>query len=108
EAAIAMDRDYGFRNDPEATARLLLQWKNQKADESDIPAAMKDFPARTADFKFDWHVSDAEIAVTVDETSLIQGKVIHSHGATQVTRHVRVAGGNWAVTNERRPASYDP
>jgi tetratricopeptide (TPR) repeat protein len=108
EAAIAMDRDYGFRQDAEENTKLLLQWKNQKADDSDIAAAMKDFPARTADFKFDWHVSDAEIAVTVDETSLIQGKVIHSHGATQLTRHVRVAGGNWAVTNERRPASYDP
>ena len=108
KAAVAMDRDYGFRKDAEDNTKLLLQWKNQKADDSDVAAAMKDFPARTADFKFDWHNSDADVAVKVDETSLIEGRVIHSHGATQLTRHVRTAGGNWAVTNERGPASYDP
>jgi tetratricopeptide (TPR) repeat protein len=108
EAAIAMDRDYGFRKDAEDNTRLLLQWQNQKADDSDVAAAMKDFPARSADFKFDWHVSDAKIAVTVDETSLIEGKVIHNHGVIALTRHVRAAGGNWAVTNEHGPASYDP
>jgi tetratricopeptide (TPR) repeat protein len=108
EAAVVMDREYGLRKDAEDNSRLLLQWKNQKADDSDVAAVMKDFPARTVDFKFNWHDSDADVAVSVDETSLIQGKVIHSHGATQLTRHVRVAGGDWAVTNERGPASYDP
>jgi hypothetical protein len=108
EAAIAMDREYGLRKDAEDNTRLLLQWKNQKAGDSDVAAAMKDFPARTADFEFNWHDSDADVAVSVDETSLIQGKVIHSHGATQLTRHVRAAGGNWAVTNERGTPDVDP
>ncbi|HXL69788.1 MAG TPA: hypothetical protein VN935_01000 [Rhizomicrobium sp.] len=108
ETTVAMDRDYGFRNDAEDNTRLLLQWKNQKADDSDVAAAMKDFPTRSANFKFDWHDSDADVALKVDETSLIQGKVIHSHGATQLTRRVRAAGGNWAVSNERGTASYDP
>jgi tetratricopeptide (TPR) repeat protein len=108
EAAIAMDRDYGFRKDAEDNTRLVLQWKGQKADDSDVAAVMKDFPARAADFKFNWHDSDADVAVSVDETSLIQGKVIHSHGAIQLTRHVRAAGGNWAVSNERGPPDVDP
>jgi tetratricopeptide (TPR) repeat protein len=108
ETAVAMDRDYGFRKDAEDNTRLLLQWKNRKADDSDVAAAMKDFPARSANFKFNWHDSDADVALNVDETSLIQGKVIHSHGATQLTRRVRAAGGNWAVSNERGTATYDP
>ena len=108
ETAVAMDREYGFRKDAEDNTRLLLQWKGQKADDSDVAAAMKDFPVRTADFKFDWHDNDADVAVHVDETSLIQGKIIQNHGAIALTRHVRTAGGNWAVTNERGPASYDP
>ena len=108
KAAVAMDREYGFRKDAEDNIKLLLQWQGQPAGDSDVAAAMKDFPARTADFKFNWHDNDADIAVHVDETSLIQGKIIHSHGATQLTRHVRTVGANWAVTNEPGPASYDP
>jgi tetratricopeptide (TPR) repeat protein len=107
-AAVAMDRDYGFRKDAEDNTRLLLQWKGQPAGDSDVAAAMQDFPTRTADFKFAWHDSDADVAIAVDETSLIQGSVIHSHGASNLTRHVRTAGANWAVTNERGTASYDP
>jgi len=108
ETAVAMDREYGFRKDDEDNTKLFLQWKGQKADDSDVAAVMKDFPARTADFKFNWHDSDADVAVHVDETSLIQGKIIQNHGAIALTRHVRTAGGNWAVTNERGTASYDP
>ena len=108
KAAVAMDREYGFRKDAEDNTRLLLQWQGQSADDSDVAAAMKDFPTRTADFKFNWHDNDADVAVHVDETSLIQGKVIHNHGAITLTRHVRTAGANWAVTNERGTPDYDP
>ena len=108
EAAIAMDREYGFRKDAEDNTKLLLQWRNQKADDSDVAAAMKDFPIRTADFTFNWHDSDADVAVNVDETSFIEGKFIHSHGATQLTRHVREAGANWAVTTDRGTVDYAP
>ncbi len=108
EAAVAMDREYGFRKDAEDNTRLLLQWKGQKADDSDVAAAMKDFPVRTADFKLNWRDSDADVAVNVDETSLIEGKIVHSHGAIALTRHVRAAGSNWVVSNEPGTPDVDP
>ena len=63
QSAIAMDRDYGFRDDAEDDTRLLLAWQGKSATESDVAALMKDFPARTADFKFHWSDIDADVAV---------------------------------------------
>ena len=107
EAAIAMDRDYGFRKDAEDNIRLLLQWKDQKAGDSDVAAAMKDFPSRTAEFKFDWSDSDADVALDVEDTSVIQGKIIQSRRAVELKRQIREGSEGWVVTNEPGNSSDD-
>jgi tetratricopeptide (TPR) repeat protein len=106
-AAVAMDREYGFRKDAEDNTKLLLQWKDQKADDSDVAAAMKDFPARTADFKFGWSDSDADVALDTEDTSVIQGKVIQSRHAVTLTRQIREGSEGWVVTNEAGNSSYN-
>lgn len=107
EAAIAMDRDYGFRQDAQDNTRLLLQWKGEKASDDDVAAVMKDFPARTAAFTFNWPATDADISIQVDETSIIHGKTIESRGATTLTRQIRKSADGWALSSDRAAASYD-
>jgi hypothetical protein len=67
---------------------LLLQWKGEVAGDNKVATLMKDFPARTADFKFNWPATDADVSVDVRETNVIDGKIIQSHGAVQLKRHV--------------------
>ncbi len=128
EAAIAMDREYGFRKDAEDNSKLLLQWKAQKADDGDVAALMKDFPARTANFNFNWPKSDADVTVNVDDTSVIHGEVVRSKAAMGLKRHIGVhsnttltatpgpgsgetanVAGNagWTVSNDPGSSSYD-
>jgi len=107
EAAIAMDQEYGFRKDAEDNTKLLLQWKDQKVDDGDVAAATKDFPARTPEFKFGWSDSDADVALTVEDTSVIQGKIIQSRHAVELKRQIREGSEGWVVTNEAGTSSYN-
>ena len=107
EAAIAMDRDYGFRRDAEDNTRLLLQWKGQNASDSNVAALMKDFPARTASFKFAWSNSDADVALNVEDTSVIQGKIIRSQHTVGLKRRIIEESEGWIVTNEAGDSNYN-
>ena len=107
EAAIAMDRDYGLRKDAEDNTKLHLQWKDLKADDSDVAAAMKDFPARSADAKFAWSDSDADVTLATEDTSVIQGKTIQSRHTVGLNRQIREGSVEWVVTNEPGKGSYD-
>jgi tetratricopeptide (TPR) repeat protein len=107
QAAIAMDRDFGFRKDAEANTRLLLQWQNGPAGDSDVAALMKDFPARSAEFKFHWSATDADVAVTASDSSMVRGKIIPSRGAITLKRQIRGGPTGWTVSNEPANSRYD-
>ena len=101
EAAIAMDRDYGFRDDAEDNTSLLLKWRGQDDSDAHVADLMKDFPARVAEFKFDWSESDADVAIDAHEANLIGQQTVESSGTIQLKRHVRQDSRSWKV-------SYDP
>ena len=129
QAAIAMDRKYGFRRDAEDNIRLLLQWKGEKAGDSDVAALMKDFPVRTEAFQFNWPNGESDVSVNVDDTSVIGGSDVRSQAALTLKRNVLVdsnttgtvtrtngvetadinAKMGWTtVTNELGNSSYEP
>lgn len=108
ESAIGMDREYGFRKDAQDNSRLLLQWRDGKATDAAIAAMMKDFPARSAEFKFSWSNTDADINHDVSVVSIIDGKAIPSSGAVTLKRHIRADPKGWLVSNEPGNSSYDP
>jgi tetratricopeptide (TPR) repeat protein len=101
QAAIAMDREFGFRDDAQDNTKLLLQWQGQDDSDTNVADKMKDFPARTADFTFDWSESEADVAIDARETSLAAGQTIESTGTILLKRHVRQELHTFAV-------SYDP
>ncbi len=100
QSAIAMDRDYGFRQDAQDDTRLLLVWQGKSATDSDVAALMKDFPTRLAEFKFHWPDTDADVAVHIDDTIMVQGKMIRSRGSVVLKRHIRAGPASWTVSNE--------
>ncbi len=106
QSAIAMDRDYGFRDDAEDDTRLLLAWQEKSATDSDVAALMKDFPARTAEFKFHWSNIDADVAVTVEDTSMIQGNIVRNRGSVALKRHIRASEAGWTVSSEPGESIY--
>jgi hypothetical protein len=100
QAAIAMDRDYGFRDDAADNIRLLQHWRGEDESDAKIAELMKDFPARKAEFKFDWSESDADVAIDAAETDLRGAATVNSTGAITVKRHVRKNESKWDVSYE--------
>jgi len=105
--AIAMDRDYGLRQDAQDNTRLLLEWTEGNATDADATAELKDFPARNAAFQFKWSPNDADIALTADDISVLRDKIYRSHAASTLKRHIRTDPEGWAVTNEPGQGTYD-
>jgi hypothetical protein len=68
---------------------------------------MKDFPARSAQFKFHWSDKDADVAVTANDTSMVGGKIILSRGAIALKRQVRANTTGWTVSDEPGNVGYD-
>jgi hypothetical protein len=106
QSAIAMDREFGFRDDAEDNERLLLGWTKAADVEAGLAAAMKDFPARTLEFKFDWSGRQADVAIAADDLSLVDGIPVQSHGAISLERKIDAASRDWAVTNNPGFAQY--
>jgi len=104
--AIAMDREFGFRDDAQDNVRLLLRWTKAAADDAAVVEAMKDFPARTLAFKFNWSSKQADVATAADDLSLVDGKLVQSHGAITLERKIDAAWRDSTVTNTPSFAQY--
>jgi hypothetical protein len=104
--SIAMDREFGFRDDAEDNVRLLLAWTKAADDDAAVAEAMKDFPARTLAFKFDWPGKQADVAIAADDLSLVNGKTVHSHGTINLERKIDAASRDFTVTNTPGFAQY--
>ena len=107
QAAIAMDREFGFREDAEDNTRSLLRWRGSGAGDGDVAALMKDFSARTAEFKFNWSSGDADVAISAADASVIDGKIVRSQGTGTLNHHVSASPTGWTVSNEPGNSTYE-
>jgi hypothetical protein len=98
EAVIAMDKEFGFRDDGQDNIRLLQHWRGGDESDAAIAGLMKDFPSpRNAEFKFAWASHDGQMDIAATETNLTGGAVVQSHGAIALQRHVSPHQMGWAV-----------
>ena len=97
QTTIATDREFGFRDDAEDNIRTLQHWQGGDESDAKIAELMKDFPARTAEFKFAWAESDALMDITATETNLTGGDIVQSTGQIALQRTVRHDRPGWAV-----------
>lgn len=86
EAALDMDREYGFADDARQNYGLLLDWEGKPSGTAQVAGLMRDFPARRATLKFRWHPTHAHIRLEVSRYCLEDGEVVHSH-ATAAYEH---------------------
>jgi len=101
EAALAMDRDYGFGPDAEDNAKILARWTEQP------PPTDAGLPHRSITLKFGWGPSDAEVAVDADYLDLTGGEVVHSKATTSLKRHIRPYADGWVLSSEPGDRRYD-
>jgi tetratricopeptide (TPR) repeat protein len=107
QAAIAMDREYGYADDAEDNYSLLLQWNGQKEDPDQVAAQMQDFPERSATLAFDWFPSDAQVKFESDYTQIDEGGILSVHSSRDAQRRVRRGLGSWKVSFEPAAAHFD-
>ena len=118
QSTVAMDREFGFRDDAQDNTKLLLHWQGGDDSDAHVTELMKDFPATgPAEFKFAWAGSDAQMDITATETDLTGGQIVQSSGTIALQRHVRQDPHGWAVSYDstakakldlgHRPANSD-
>jgi tetratricopeptide (TPR) repeat protein len=98
QSALAMDRDFGFKDDAQDNTKLLLHWQGKDESDAAVAGLMKDFPARSVELKFNWSESDADVAIDASESNVIDGKIVQSHGAVVLKRQVRADLRSWTVS----------
>ena len=94
---IALDRAFGFRDDGKDNLTLLQHWQGGDESDTHITELMRDFPTRTADFKFAWTPGDSQMAIAATETNLVAGQVVQSNASITVPRQLRPQRNGWAV-----------
>jgi tetratricopeptide (TPR) repeat protein len=108
EAALDMDREFGFQDDAADNYQQLLTWRGEPAGDAQVANLMRDFPKRQAILKFGWHASDAQIMLESRRVCLTGGQVIHSHAAAAFERRIGANDGGWSVSYVDRLARYEP
>jgi hypothetical protein len=100
EAAIGMDREYGFDEDAQENGQLLRHWQDPQAPQADPGAAPPQLSQQTAVLKFAWAPADAQVQLATALTVWTPGKPVRRTSASRtVRRHVRrESGGGWIVS----------
>jgi tetratricopeptide (TPR) repeat protein len=109
EAALRMDREYGFGDDARENYQLLLTWRGQPAGAAQVASLMRTFPRRRATFEFAWHPIDTWIALDRSRTCLSDGQIVHGRGTAAFEQHITPGqNGGWTVSYAHRLAAYEP
>jgi hypothetical protein len=107
QAAIKMDREYGFREDAKDNYQILLQWNAQPAGTDEVAALMKDFPQRSTTLSFGWFESKADLTLTLEYEQLSEGGMLKMQGVKRAERRVRRSRNGWTVSFEPRGTHYE-
>jgi hypothetical protein len=109
EAALDMDREYGFKDDAPENYKWLLTWRGQPAGDEQVAALMRDFPQRKAVLKFGWRANDAQVSAESHRECLQDGQIVPSDAAATFERHVGPGeNGGWNVSYSSRLSRYEP
>ena len=107
QAAIAMDRDYGFEDDAADNYSQLLQWNNQEAGPNQVAARMQDFPERSATLAFAWYPNDSHVTVESEYTQVADGETWSFRSSRSAQRSVRKRFAGWKVTYQASEAHIE-
>jgi hypothetical protein len=98
EAAIEMDREFGFSEDAQDNDDLLRRWNGATGSTDHAAGVMESVPNRKATLKFDWRAGDSSVALNADYVGMFDGKLTHGHGRRTLNRRVDSDHGGWVVS----------
>jgi tetratricopeptide (TPR) repeat protein len=78
EAAIELDRTFGFKADAEENFRTLNEWQKKELTDADASAFAASFAPRSVTLKFRWQPAKVETTATFDNASYEGGSVRHT------------------------------
>jgi tetratricopeptide (TPR) repeat protein len=118
ESALAMDHEYGFRQDADDNNKLLALWSGPAktvggADPTTAAASAEpavtapDTPGRSVSLKFAWAARDATVGIQVDHAGFMNDSVFHGSAHRSFKQHVHARGNGWIVSYEAGQIAYD-
>jgi tetratricopeptide (TPR) repeat protein len=109
EAALAMDREFGFRDDARDNYAQLQRLRGSPQGPSQIEAQMRSFPDRSVTLRFAWSPGDAIVSVGDVRKALVNEAAIESHAQDTLRRMVRARTGldGWVVSYQPLEADGD-
>jgi hypothetical protein len=108
DAAIAMDREFGFRDDAEENFKYLARLQSTPMDAAQLAARMSDFPARSVTLSFAWSATDAHVFLRCARTRLVDGRVFKSEAQSELRSSVRARSDRqWTLSDQRLSVSDD-
>jgi hypothetical protein len=78
EAAIDMDRTFGFKADAEENFRTLNQWREKKITDEELAAFLAPFAPKSVTLKIGWTPSRVEAGATFDNATFEGNTVKHT------------------------------
>jgi tetratricopeptide (TPR) repeat protein len=85
EAAIEMDRMFGFKTDAEENYRTLKEWQGAAVADADVATFIAGFAPRSATLKFGWKPTKVDASATFDNATYEGGAAKHTRFTMPMT-----------------------
>lgn len=92
QAAIDLDRAFGFRADAAENFRTLNEWQKKEITDADVDAFAAAFAPRSVTLKFGWTPTRVEATGTFDNAAFEGGAVRHTRFSLPMTGTIKAAG----------------
>lgn len=89
QAAIDLDRTFGFKADAQENFRTLAEWQGKPVTDADVDAFSADFTPRTVALKFGWKPVKVHATGTYDNAAYEGGSIRHTKFTVPMTGALR-------------------
>lgn len=91
QAAMELDRTYGFKADAEENFRTLNEWQGKTVTDEEVAAFSAAFAPRSVTLKFGWAPAKVEGSATFDNAVFEGGAVRHTKFSVPMTGTIKAA-----------------
>jgi hypothetical protein len=89
QAAIDLDRTFGFKADAEENFRTLSEWQKKEITDADVSAFSASIAPRSVTLKFGWKPAKVEATTTFDNASYEGGAIRHTKFSVPMTGTIK-------------------
>jgi hypothetical protein len=89
QAAIELDRTFGFKADAEDNFRTLNRWQGKTVSDADVAAFSASFAPRSVTLRFGWKPTRVEATATFDSASYEGSSVKHTKFSLALTGSIK-------------------